>query len=318
MQRYIARRILMLLPVLIGVSLAIFLIMRVLPGDPALVILAAGGQGGFDEQALKDMRVKLGTDRPLHVQYVEWMTGLVKLNVGNSLLTNRPVMADIAARVPPTVELAILSIIISMVIALPIGIISAARQDTWMDYIFRVVSVGGLSMPIFWTGTLVVLFLVLLFRWMPPLTYTSIVLDPTQNLSQFIWPSMVMGYYLSAVVSRMTRSQMLEVLRQDYVRTAWAKGLSEKLVLYRHALKNAILPVITLSGVQFGQLMGGTVLLETIFVLPGMGSHLVSSILVRDYPVVQTIILLIALVFVLLNLLVDIVYAWLDPRIRYT
>ncbi|MFH1484596.1 MAG: ABC transporter permease [Chloroflexota bacterium] len=317
MQRYIARRLLMLLPVLLGVSILIFLIMRVIPGDPAIMILAGGGQGGFTEEELQDLRHKLGTDRPLHEQYLSWVLGLLRLDVGNSLVTARPVLADIAQRIPVTAEFAILTVIISLTISLPIGVLSAARQDTWVDYIFRVVSVAGLSMPIFWTGTLVILFLVLMFRWMPPVIFAGLLVDPFENLSQMIWPCMVMGYYFSAVVSRMTRSCMLEVLRQDYIRTARAKGLVEQLVLIRHALKNAILPVVTIVGVQFGILMGGSVLMETIFVLPGMGSHLVESIILRDYPVVQTIILLIAAMFVLINLAIDVFYAWLDPRIRY-
>ncbi|MBI2908905.1 MAG: ABC transporter permease [Chloroflexi bacterium] len=317
MQRYIARRLLMLVPVLLGVSILIFLIMRVIPGDPAIMILAGGGQGAFTEEDLQAMRHKLGTDRPLQEQYLDWVFGLARLNVGNSLVTARPVLGDIGQRVPVTVEFSLLTVFISLLISIPIGVVSAARQDTWVDYIFRVVSVAGLSMPIFWTGTLVILFLVLSFGWMPPVVYSSILDDPLDNLSQVIWPALVMGYYFSAIVSRMTRSCMLEVLRQDYIRTARAKGLREILVLSRHALKNAVLPVITIVGVQFGTLMGGSVLMETIFVLPGMGSHLVESIILRDYPVVQTIILLIAAIFVLINLAIDIFYAWLDPRIHY-
>lgn len=318
MQRYIARRLLMVVPVLVGVSILIFLIMRVIPGDPAIMILAGGGGGGITEEDLAALRHKLGTDRPYHEQYFGWIFGLLKLNVGNSLVTARPVLGDIAQRIPVTVEFAILTVVISLLISIPIGVLSAARQDTWVDYIFRVVSVAGLSMPIFWTGTLVILFLVLALRWMPPVVYVSILENPLENISQVIWPSLVMGYYFSAIVSRMTRSCMLEVLRQDYIRTARAKGLAEMLVLSRHALKNAVLPVITIVGVQFGTLMGGSVLMETIFVLPGMGSHLVESIVLRDYPVVQSIILLIAAIFVLINLAIDVFYAWLDPRIHYT
>ncbi|MBI2909505.1 MAG: ABC transporter permease [Chloroflexi bacterium] len=307
----------MLLPVLLGVSILIFLIMRVIPGDPAVMILAKGGQGAFTEEDLQAMRQKLGTDRPLLEQYSSWVLGLIRLDVGNSLATDRPVLEDIARRMPVTAEFAVLTLINSLVISVPVGVLSAARQDTWVDYVFRIVSVAGLSMPIFWTGTLLILFLVLTLRWMPPVVYAGIIENPIENLSQVIWPSLVMGYSLSAVVSRMTRSCMLEVLRQDYIRTARSKGLREALVLRRHALKNAILPVITIVGVQFGHLMGGSVLMETVFVLPGMGSHLVESIIQRDYPVVQTIILLIAAIFVLINLVIDILYAWLDPRIHY-
>jgi len=228
-----------------------------------------------------------------------------------------PVAKVIKNRFPLTLELAFLIFFTSLFIAIPIGVLSAIRQDTWVDYVFRVVSIAGLAMPIFWTGILIIFFLVLFFDWMPPLGYASPLEDPLENLQQLIWPALAQGYMLAALLSRMTRSSMLEVLRQDYMRTAWSKGLRERVIVSRHALKNAILPVITLSGVQFGYVLGGVVIMETVFSLPGMGRMLVESIAGRDYPMIQVMILLIAFVFLSVNLIVDLVYGWLDPRIRY-
>lgn len=308
----------MLVPVLLGVSIIIFFIMRVVPGDPALLRLAASGQSEVNETQLANLRREMGTDRPYLQQYGSWVKGLVTLNVGNSLVTGRPVLNDMGRRLLVTGEFAILTILVSLVIAIPAGVLSAARQDSWVDHIFRVVSVAGLSMPGFWTATLLILFLVRMFHWAPPLTYVVPWNDPLTNLKQMIWPCLVTGYFMAALVARMTRSQMLEVLRQDYVRTAWAKGLPQRLVFARHAMKNALLPVVTITGGQLGHLLGaGSVLMETIFALPGTGRLLVTSILTRDYPVVQTIVVLIAAIFVVMNLLVDLLYAWLDPRIRY-
>jgi len=318
MQRYIIRRLLLAIPVLIGVSLTIFIVMRVLPGDIALAILGGEGTAGVSQEQLNDLRTQLGLNKPLYEQYGNWMWDFIRLNPGKSLQSGRPVMTHIQESFPVTLELVILSIVVSLLIALPIGVLSAMRQDTWVDYVFRVVSIGGLAMPVFWTGTLIIMVLVGTFGWLPPLGYMGFFENPVVNIQQVIWPSLAMGYYLSAAVSRMTRSQMLEVLRQDYIRTAWSKGLRERVIMYRHALKNAILPVVTVTGIQFGVLIGGAVLVEIVFVLPGMGTELVQAILRRDYPIVQTIIMLIAAIYVLVNLGVDLLYAWLDPRIRYT
>ncbi|MBI2909054.1 MAG: ABC transporter permease [Chloroflexi bacterium] len=317
MRQYILRRILLLIPVLVGVSLIIFTLMRVLPGDVAVMMLSGGGQTAVDPEAAAKLRRELGLDRPIYVQYVDWVWQLVHLDAGKALRTDIPVFQEILRRLPLTLELAALSVIVSLLISLPIGVISALRQDTWVDYVFRVVSIGGLAMPTFWTGIILVLVLLIFFRWQPPLGYANLLDNPARNLQQVVWPVLVLGYYLSAAVSRMTRSCMLEVLRQDYIRTAWSKGLRETVVVYRHALKNALLPVVTLLAFQFGTLMGGAVVMETIFTLPGLGSVLVESIVFRDYPMVQTIVLLIAVIFTFVNLAVDILYAWLDPRIRY-
>lgn len=314
------RRLLLLLPTLLGISIVIFLVMRIVPGDVALLIVTGGGEGSggaIRQESLNAVRKELGLDKPLHLQYVAWMGDVLRLNGGASLWSGRPVADEVKRRFPVTLELALMTFLISLLISLPTGVLSALRQDTWSDYVFRVVTIGGIAMPTFWSGTLVVLFLVQTFDWIPPLGTPSILEDPSTLFSQLIWPAMALGYYQAAVISRMTRSAMLEVLRQDYVRTAWAKGLRERVVVVRHALKNAMLPVVTLSGIQFGHLLGGTVIMESIFVLPGIGSYLLHALLSRDYPVIQSIIVLLAAIFVLVNMAVDLLYGWLDPRIRY-
>jgi len=218
---------------------------------------------------------------------------------------------------PLTIELALLAIVLSLLVALITGILSAVHQDTWVDYLFRVVSIAGLSIPNFWLGTLIILALSQVFLWTPPLGYVEFFEDAWTNLQQIIWPALALGYSLAAVTSRMTRSAMLEVLRQDYIKTAWAKGLAGQAVVLRHALRNALLPMITLSSIQLGHLLGGTVIMETIFTLPGVGRYLVDGIFHRDYPVTQTIVVMMGFIFVCINLVVDLFYAWLDPRIRY-
>ncbi|MBI2910343.1 MAG: ABC transporter permease [Chloroflexi bacterium] len=316
MRNYIFRRLALAVVALFGVSLIVFLLMRVLPGDVAMMLLVGqGGEGTVTEAALAAKRAELGTDRPLYEQYLKWIGGFTRLNVGDSLRTGVPVFEEIKNRLPLTFELATMVVIVATLIAIPLGVVSAIRQGSWLDYALRVLSVGGFAMPIFWTGTLIIMGLVFWFRWIPPIGYVSFFEDPLVNLQQLIWPAIAMGYYQSAVITRMTRSCMLEVLRQDYIRTAWAKGLRERMVIYRHALKNAMLPVITLIGAQYAYLLGGTVIMETVFFLPGMGSGLVDSIFFRDYTMVQTIILIFAAIIVAANLVVDILYAALDPRI---
>ncbi|MBI2888145.1 MAG: ABC transporter permease [Chloroflexi bacterium] len=318
MQEYIIRRLFLMIPTLLGVSLIIFTIMRVIPGDVATLIATRGGEGTATEQEIGDLREKLGLADPLPIQYLKFVGGLLKLDVGESLWSGRPVIKEIVSRLPLTMELAVLAVLISLIIALPVGVLSAIRQDTWVDYLFRIISIAGLAMPNFWIGVLIILFLSLYFRWIPPLGYTDLFVDPGKNLQQMVWPAVALGYRLSAIVSRMTRSTMLEVLREDFIRTAWAKGLRERVVIYRHALKNALLPVITITGIQLGALMGGTVIMESIFTLPGVGRLLIDSINHRDYPVVQTIVVLLAFIFASVNLIVDMVYAWLNPRIRFS
>jgi peptide/nickel transport system permease protein len=315
MYKYVARRILLAVPVLVLSSLIVFGLMRVMPGDALTALMAESGNLGDKE--MKKLRKDLGLDRPYHEQYALWVWQMVSLNPGDSIFTNEPIPVALRKAIPVTLELAALAMILGLVIAIPIGVLSATRQDTTPDYVGRVVAVSGLSLPDFWLGTLVITFAAIWFHWIPPIGYVSLWESPWRNLQQFLLPAAVLGFRLSAATMRMTRSTVLEVLREDYVRTAWAKGLAGRMVVYKHALKNALIPVVTIIGGQFGVLLAGTVVVETIFALPGMGRLTVEAILYRDYPVVQTNVMLVAGTLVTLNLLVDMTYAWLDPRIRY-
>ena len=318
MSRYLLRRLIATVPVLIGVSLIAFVIMRVAPGDVAQMILSGESGSGASAEEVQQLRHRLGLDRPYYAQYLSFLAGLVRFDPGESLWTSQPILLELGRRIPITLELAMMAVVISWTIALPTGILSAVFQDTWVDYVFRFLSVAGLAVPAFWTGTLLLLLLSQHLHWMPPLGYVSPMDNPRLNVQQFIWPALIIGYATSAILSRMTRSAVLEVLREDYVRTARAKGVRGVVVVGRHVLKNALPPVVTLSAVQMGNLLGGAVISETIFTLPGVGRFLVDAILHRDYPVVQTIVILFAVVVVTLNLLTDVLYAWFDPRTRYT
>jgi peptide/nickel transport system permease protein len=315
MQKYAIRRLLLAIPVLLISSLIVFGLMRVMPGD-ALVALM-GESGNVGEKELVKLRKELGLDRPYHEQYLLWVWQMVSFNPGHSIFTNEPIPAALKKAIPVTLELASLAILLAVTIAIPVGVLSATRQDTASDYVGRVVAVSGLSFPDFWLGTLLITFAAIWFQWIPPIGYVSFWESPSQNLQQFLLPAAVLGFRLSAATMRMTRSTVLEVLREDYVRTAWAKGLAGRIVVYKHALKNALIPVVTIVGGQLGTLLAGTVVVETIFALPGMGRLTIEAILFRDYPVVQTNVMLVAATLVTLNLIVDLTYAWLDPRIRY-
>jgi peptide/nickel transport system permease protein len=315
MYKYVARRVLLAVPVLVLSSLIVFGLMRVMPGDALTALMAESGNLGDKE--MKKLRKDLGLDRPYYQQYALWVWQMVSLNPGDSIFTNEPIPVALRKAIPVTVELATLAMILGLVIAIPIGVLSATRQDSASDYVGRVVGVSGLSLPDFWLGTLVITFAAIWFHWIPPIGYVSLWESPWRNLQQFLLPAAVLGFRLSAATMRMTRSTVLEVLREDYVRTAWAKGLAGRIVVYKHALKNALIPVVTIIGGQFGVLLAGTVVVETIFALPGMGRLTVEAILYRDYPVVQTNVMLVAGTLVTLNLLIDMTYAWLDPRIRY-
>jgi peptide/nickel transport system permease protein len=316
MYKYVLRRLFMAVPVLVLSSLIVFGLMRVMPGDALTALMAESGNVG--EKELKKLRKDLGLDKPYYEQYLIWMWQMVSLSPGDSIFTNEPIPVALKKAIPVTLELATLAIILGLVIAIPIGVLSATRQDTAPDYVGRVVAVSGLSLPDFWLGTLVITFAAIWFHWIPPIGYVSLWESPWRNLQQFLLPAAVLGFRLSAATMRMTRSTVLEVLREDYVRTAWAKGLEGRIVVYKHALKNALIPVVTIVGGQLGVLLAGTVVVETIFALPGMGRLTVEAILYRDYPVVQTNVMLVASTLVTLNLLVDLTYAWLDPRIRYS
>jgi peptide/nickel transport system permease protein len=317
MWQYITKRVLLMIPTLIGAALVIFLLMNIVPGDVALLIIGGDQGGDINPRELAKLREQLGLDRPLHIQFLTWLWGVVQLDFGKSLWTGAPIMEELMIRLPLSLEVAIFATIVSVVIALPLGILAAIRQDTWVDYVVRVVSIGGLAIPSFWTGILIILFLVIFFEWGPPLEFVAITRDPWENFQQLVWPIISVGYRFAAVTTRMTRSTVLEVMREDYIRTAWAKGLHERVVVIKHALKNAILPVITIVGTELAFLIGGLVVTETVFTLNGVGRFMVDAIARRDIPVVQTLVLLIAFTFVFVNLIVDLLYAWLDPRISY-
>jgi len=313
--KYVLRRVMLAVPVLVLSSLIVFGLMRVMPGDALTALMAESGNVG--EKELQKLRKDLGLDLPYYKQYLVWVWQMVSFNPGDSIFTNEPIPVALRKAIPVTLELATLAMILGLVIAIPVGVLSATHQDRLSDYVGRVVAVSGLSMPEFWLGTLVITFAAIWFHWMPPIGYVSFWESPWKNLQQFLVPAAILGFRLSAATMRMTRSTVLEVLREDYVRTAWAKGLAGKIVVYKHALKNALIPVVTIVGGQLGVLLAGTVVVETIFALPGMGRLTVEAILYRDYPVVQTNVMLVAGTLVTLNLLVDMTYAWLDPRIRY-
>ena len=316
MRLYLAKRLLLVVPTLLGAAAVVFVIMRVIPGDVALLVLG-GDQGQIDQTQLAAMRQQLGLDQPLLVQFGTWLWGVLRFDFGKSLWTGQPVVEELLIRLPLSLQLALMATMVSVVIAIPFGMLAAVRQDTWVDYLIRVISIGGLAIPSFWVGILCILLLVIYFGWGPPLEYTPPWVDPWANFSQMVWPVVTVGYRYAAVTTRMTRSTVLEVLREDYIRTAWAKGLREGAVVIRHALKNAMLPVITLIGTEFAFLIGGLVVTETVFTLNGVGRFVVDAVAHRDYPVVQALVFLIAFSFVIVNLLVDLTYAWFDPRIRY-
>jgi peptide/nickel transport system permease protein len=317
MRTYILKRLLLIVPTLLGVATIVFLIMRVIPGDVALLVLGGDDGGQIDAQQLAAVRKQLGLDQPLIVQFGTWLWGVLHFDFGKSLWTGAPVLDELLIRLPLSLQLALMATLVSVIISIPLGMLAAVRQDTWVDYVIRVVSIGGLAIPGFWVGILTILFLVIFFGWGPPLEYQPPWVDPWANLSMMIWPVVTVGYRYSAVTTRMTRSTVLEVLREDYIRTAWAKGLRQRVIVIRHALKNAMLPVITLIGTEFAFLIGGLVVTETVFTLNGIGRFVVDAVAHRDYPVVQALVFLTAFSFVVVNLLVDLTYAWFDPRIRY-
>jgi len=317
MLSYAVRRVALAIPAVVALSVLVFCIMRVLPGDVALVILGSTQEQTFSRDQLNAVRQELGLDKPLPTQYVDWISGLVRLSPGRSLWNNRPVGETIVDRLPVTVELALLTVLLSAVVALPAGVLSGAvYHGRWPDKLISLLTVGGLAMPGFWLGALVILALARIWHWLPPLEFQAVWSHPLTNLQQVIFPALVLAASSIAVITRMLRSSLLEVIRQDYIRTAQAKGLKKRTVITHHAMKNAMLPVATVMGLQFGALLGGTVLIETVFNLPGIGSLLVQSITRRDYPVVQTLVMLFGCTFVVVNLLVDLSYSWLDPRIQ--
>ncbi len=318
MRQYIAKRLLLLLPTWVLVTITIFALMRIVPGDYA-ALKAFGGEGAAgSEEIMQQLRQNLGLDQPVYVQYVDWIWRMARYgDMGTSFSTKRPVAQEIMDRFPVTLELAVGTTVVSLLIAIPVGVLSAIRQDTPADYLARLLSIGGLSMPGFWIGTMLIVFPAIWFGYLPPMGYVSPFEDLGANLQQFFFPSLALGATFAGTSMRMTRSQMLEVLRQDYVRTASAKGLRERTIIFRHALKNAMIPVVSIVGLDFGYLLGRTVVIESVFVLPGLGSSTLRAVTLRDYPQVQGNILFIATLFVLINIIVDVTYAWFNPQIRY-
>ena len=317
MRQYAVKRIALIIPTVLLVTIIVFTVMRLLPGDPALVILSEG-DASFTQEELEDLRRQLGTDRPIVVQYVDWIGGLVQGDLGTSIWrSGQPVTKLVGDRVFRTLELAVLAILIAVVFAVPLGVISAIKPDSVIDYFSRVVALIGISIPTFFAGLLVVLVLSRGFGWLPPLGYEDLWDNPWKNLQQMFLPALALGFYDMAFIARVTRSSMMEIIREDYMRTARAKGLGERIVLVRHGLKNAVLPILTISGWQFGRLFGGTVIIESIFKVPGIGTLLIETVFQRDFPTIQAIIIVIAVSIVIINLLVDLLYGLLDPRIRY-
>ena len=314
---YIVKRLLAMIPTLLGVAVLIFVLLRIVPGDVVEArYLTQGSQ--FQSQDLMDQeRKKLGLDQPLWKQFTTWMTGLVRLDFGLSMWTGAPITEEIKLRFALSLQLAIMASLLAQLLAIPLGILAAVKQDTWVDYAVRVFSIAGLATPSFWLGIMMILTMLIVFHWVPPMVFTPLWVDPWENLAQLIWPALAVGYRYSAVGTRMMRSAMLEVLREDYIRTARAKGLWLKLILSRHALKNAILPVLTVMSLEFAFLLGGLVVTEQVFNLNGLGMLFVDAISHRDYTLVQALVMLVATFFLLINFFVDIAYAWIDPRIRY-
>lgn len=313
MTDYLIKRALLAIPTVFVIMLLVFLMIRLLPGD-IIKLMISEQQYAVDEDAL---RRELGLADPVPIQFVKWTTSAVRGDFGRSLWTKQPVMDEIINRFPVSVELGLYAVFIGMLIALPVGIISAIRQDTVLDYVSRSFAIGVISIPGFWMATLLLVFPLIWWGWSPPLTYVGWG-NPLAHLQYFFWPALLLGITQSGVVMRLTRNQMLEVLRQDYIRTAWSKGLRERLVIIRHAIRNALIPVVTIIGIQIAGIVSGTVVFETIFSIPGIGSFYFNAIRFRDYPAIQATALFIALTVVFVNLLIDVTYGYIDPRIRYS
>jgi peptide/nickel transport system permease protein len=321
LQAYIAKRILLFIPTMLLVTIMVFLLMRLIPGDPALqFLLGDEGEGSYTEEQLASLRAEIGTDRPLIVQYGTWIWDMARLDFGTSLYYLTPIGDDLKQKIPVTIELAVLAVLMAALVAIPLGIVSAVKQDTPLDYVARVISIGGVAMPTFWVAIMLIYFLVWRFEYLPIFSafgFPQLWDDPLVNLEQLYLPAVVLAFNNMSIVARVTRSSMLEVFREDYIRTARSKGLRDFVVIGRHALKNALLPVVTISGLEFQQLIAGTIIIERIFAVPGMGSLMIDAIFHRDYTTVQSTVMVITFFVLTINLMVDLLYGWLDPRIRY-
>ncbi|MFC1966555.1 ABC transporter permease [Chloroflexota bacterium] len=316
MRAYLIRRILLIIPTLLLVTMIIFFLVQIIPGS-AMESILADFEYRYQESDLAAMKEALGIDVPVHVQYVRWLGGILRGDLGDSLWTGRPVLGEIIQKLPVSGELGLMAVITGLLIAIPIGTYSAIRQDTAGDYISRSLAILAIAIPGFWLGTMIFVYPSIWWNWTPRVEYIPFIENPLGNLGQFMLPGFVLGMHLSGTTMRMTRTMMLEVLRQDYIRTAWSKGLGERAVVFQHALKNALIPVVTLVGLQISIVLGSAVVIEQIFVLPGLGSYLLESINRRDFIVLSGINLFVATGVMVFNLIVDLTYAYLDPRVQY-
>ena len=322
MWQYILKRLLLMIPTLFGAAILIFFLLRLIPGDVCELKMAGAGLY-VDQEQIDICRTNLGLEQPMIIQFWDFVSGFVTLDLGTSMWTGKAITYEIALRFELSLQVAIMATLTAVLIAIPLGTISAVKQNTWIDYFVRAFSIAGIAIPSFWLGIMIILGLLIFTQawfgtpWMPPIEYTPIWVDPWANLSQLIWPAVATGWRYSAVATRMTRSALLEVLREDYIRTARAKGLMEKLIINRHALKNSMLPVVTVLGIEFAFLMGGLVVTEQVFNLNGLGKLFVESVLNQDFTLTQALVMLVVTIAVFTNFVVDICYAWLDPRIRY-
>lgn len=314
MREYLIRRLLMLPVSLLAVSILVFVLANVIPGDVVGMKLGQRANAA-DVEAIRE---ELGLNDPIHVRYLQWLGNALRGDLGRSLWTSQPVWPSLRSAIPVTAELAVLGSLLSLLIAIPAGVFSALRQDRVEDHIVRLISVLGLCVPGFWLATLMITLPSIWWQWVPPLLYRSFVDDPVSNVKQFMLPAIAVGAAGAATIMRITRSMMLEVLRQDYVRTARSKGLHARKVIVNHALKNALIPIVTLAGLQFGGLLGGTVIIEVVFNLPGLGQSTYNAVVQRDYPQLLATTLFFAAAFMVINLLVDLLYGFLDPRIRFS
>ncbi|MBI4191119.1 MAG: ABC transporter permease [Betaproteobacteria bacterium] len=314
MLRFVYHRALLMIPTLLGVAILVFAMLRMMPGDPLTMMFEGANVA---KEVVEAERARLGLDQPIYVQFVKWLWGVLHGDLGLSMWTGKSVAYEIGIRLELSLQVAVMATILAILLALPLGTLSAIYKDTWVDHTIRVFSIAGLAVPSFWLGMIIILSLLTVFSWIPPLTFTPFFEDPKANLLQLIWPAMAVGYRYSAVSTRMMRSSILEVLQEDYIRTARAKGVFERLVISRHALRNALLPVVTVIGLEFAFLIGGLVVTEQVFNLNGIGRLFVQAVARDDYTMVQGLVLLVAVVFVMVNFFVDMLYAVLDPRIRY-
>jgi len=315
MLAYFGKRFAQMFLTLLGVTVLVFFLLRVVPGDVVAMKLRGDG-ANVSDQTLALERARLGLDKSLVAQFGDWMVGVTKLDLGRSMWTDRPVVEEIAIRFQLTLEIAILATILGVLIAFPLGILSALTAGSWIDQIIRVITIGGIAIPGFWVGMLTLLALLAIFNWLPPITFTPIYVDPVANLTQLFWPALTVGYRLSAVVARLLRSSLLEILNEDYIRTARAKGVYERVVIIRHALRNALLPAVTIIGLEFAFLVGGLVVTEQVFNLNGVGKLFIDAVAHNDFTLIQGIVVMIAFFYIFVNFLVDLTYAALDPRVR--